>query len=263
MCYNSLLILKDFVDENIVLKLKKYFISLTPNNRDIITVTKVANALEVSNEMAVQLILKCENAGILKRHFGIRCPNCGMLIKEMQSPSIKNININVCYSCDEEINISENDIVVLFKLIKIEIPFDSGQQGGQRVREQTSSIVAQEDSFNAFQAMCISIDKHLQEKRIDKYEERLAKEKKEIIHKKAVEIVNRNRRINIITIFICMVIALIIIYIVYKKFGFDKLSLFVSFVAFIMPFGSNFIIKEMFLTDIMRVEERLLIKENQ
>ncbi|MGE9941082.1 hypothetical protein ACQRBH_05865 [Bariatricus sp. SGI.161] len=262
MYYSCLSILDEIIDNNTIRKLTEYFISLTPNSRDLITVSKIANALKINDEVAVQIILKCEEEGILQRHFGIRCPNCGMLIKEMPTPDLDRISISECYCCDQEISISENDIVILFKLIKIEVPFDLGQQNGQSVRDQ-ASIVAREDTFKAFQIMCETITKSSQEKRLEEYKNKIDKERKEKIHGKAIKKADRNRVINILVNIISIVIALIVIYSVYKRFGFEKLSLFVSFAAFIIPFGCNFIVKELFLTDVVRIEERLSIKYNE
>lgn len=262
MCYDCLSILNNTIKEEAITKLKKYLISLTPNNRDLITVSKIANALNITNEMAVQVILKCEDAGILQRHFGIRCPKCGMLIKELSAPNLEEIYINECYSCDEEISINENDIVILFKLIKVEIPFDLGQQSRQRVNDE-ASVVAQEDTLKAFRIMCETITLHSKEKHLESYVEKIAKEKERRIHKKAVAIANRNRMINIATNIISIVIALMIIYAVYRKFGYERISVFVTFTAFVIPFGCNFIVKELFLTDVARIKEKLLVEESR
>lgn len=262
MYYNCLSILNDVINENKINKLREYFISLTPNNRSLITVSKIASFLQISNETAVQVILKCEEAGVLQRHFGIRCPNCGMLIKEIPTPSIDEVYINECYCCDCEISINENDVVILFELVKIEIPFDIGQQSGQ-VASNEASIVAREDTLKSFQIMCETITERVQEKRLEEYQIQLNVRKRNQIHKKAVKATNRNRIINIIANIASVIIAVVIICIVYKKFGFAKLSLFVSFFTFIIPFGCNYIVKELFLVDIVRVEEKLLMKENE
>lgn len=260
MCYNCLSILDNIVEKEVISKLKNYFVSLTPNNRDLITVSKIANVLNVTNEVAVQIILKCEDAGILQRHFGIRCPQCGMLIKELSAPNLDGVYINECYSCDEEICITENDIVILFKLVTVEIPFDLGQQSGQSVRNK-ASIVAQEDTLKAFKIMYETIIKNSQEKRLESYAEKMTDKKKLETHREAVIIADRNRMINIGVNIFSIIIALIIIYTVYKKYGFEKLALFVSFTAFIIPFGCNYIVKELFLTDVARIEEKLLGKK--
>lgn len=262
MYYNCLSILKEIISEDKINRLREYFIGLTPNNRGLITVSKIANSLQISNEMAVQVILKCEEVGMLRRHFGIRCPNCGMLIKEILTPSVDGVHINECYCCDGEINLSENDVVILFELVRIEVPFEEGQQSGQVVKNE-ASIVAQEDTLKAFKIMCETITGSVQEKRLREYQLQISNQKRNEIHKKAVKKTNRNRIINIIANIVSVIIAVAIIYIVYKKFGFAKLALFVSFFAFIIPFGCNFIVKELFLIDIARVEEKLLLKEDE
>lgn len=260
MCYTCLSVLDDIISKDKIQKLKEYFLGLTPNSRDLITVSKIARAIGIDCETAVQIILKCEEKGVLQRHFGIRCPNCGMLIKEIASPCLDGIFINECYSCDEEISISEKDIVILFKLIKVEIPFESGQQRGQNIEERTS-IVAQEDTFESFKVMCKAVTDHCNEKRIEQYKEKIEKANMKKIHVKAIKIAERNRKINIILNSICLVIDIIIIYLVYIKFGFSKLSIFTGFTGFIVPFICNTILKEIFLVDGKRIEEKLLLKE--
>lgn len=260
MCYTCLSVLNNIIDENKIDKLRGYFLGLTPNNRDLITVSKIANALEINNETAVKVILKCEDENILRRHFGIRCPNCGMLIKEIPKPSLEGISINECYSCDEEINISKNDIVILFKLIQIEIPFDCGQQRGNNIEDKTS-IVAKEDTLESFKIMCEIITSQFQEERLRKYKENLDNKKGNKIHKKAVKCAERNRIINIILNSLCIVVAIIIVCGVYFRYGFSKLSLFTGFAGFVVPFMCNYILKEIFMTDIKRIEEKLLVKE--
>lgn len=260
MCYSCLSILNEILSDEKIKKLKEYFIGLTPNNRDLITVSKIADALEVSNKTAVSIILKCEENGILQRHFGIRCPNCGMLIKEIPDASIEHVSINECYSCDEEICINEDDIVILFRLLKVEIPFECGQQSGQSISNE-ASIVAQEDTLKSFKILCESMTRSLEEKRIESYNDKLISEKREVIHKKAVIQANKNRIINVILNILCIGMALVVICGVYVKYGFAKLSLFTTFAAFILPFVCNYIIKEIFLTDVERIEEKLLAKK--
>lgn len=260
MCYSCLSMLNTIIDQDKIEKLKEYFIELTPNNRDLITVSKIANVLNIKNALAVQVILKCEEVGILRRKFGIRCPECGALIKELSSPSLANVFISECYCCDSEISIDEDDIVILFELIKIERPFDYGQQKGSVLHNETS-IVAQEDTYKVFTYMCEKISNHLDEKRLAEYANTRATLKKDRLHKKAVKISERNRIINIALNILGVIVAIIIIIFVYWKYGFAKISVFISFAAFIFPFGCNYILKEIFLVDIGRIEEKLKIKE--
>ena len=48
--------LNTIIDQDKIEKLKEYFIELTPNNRDLITVSKIANVLNIKNDLAVQVI---------------------------------------------------------------------------------------------------------------------------------------------------------------------------------------------------------------
>ena len=253
MCYSCLSMLNTIIDQNRIEKLKDYFIELTPNSRDLITVSKIANVLNIKNDLAVQIILKCEEVGILRRKFGIRCPECGALIKEIPSPNLENVCINECYCCDSEISIDEDDIVILFELIKIEHPFDYGQQKGSVLYNETS-IVAQEDTYKAFMYVCEKISNHLDENRLTEYANAKATLEKNRLHKKAVKISERNRKINIALNILSVTAAIIIIIFVYWRYGFAKITVFISFAAFIIPFGCNYILKEIFLVDIGRID---------
>lgn len=260
MCYACLSVLNNIISEDKIKKLKEYFLSLTPNNRDLITVSKISRELEVDAKTAVEVILKCEDEGVLQRHFGIRCPSCGMLIKDIPGPSLDGISIDECYSCDEEISIDEKDIVILFKLIKVEIPFDHGQQGGQSAKED-ASIVAREDTLKVFKTMCEVIISDRNDNRFKAYQEKVDKEKEKKIRRKALKQADRNRKINIMLVIICIIIDILVIYAVYSKYGFSKVSVFTGFTGFIVPFVCNYIFREIFIVDSRRIEEKLLLKE--
>ena len=261
MCYACLSVLNNIISEDKIKKLKEYFLSLTPNNRDLITVSKISRELEVDAKTAVEIILKCEEEGVLQRHFGIRCPSCGMLIKDIPGPSLDGISIDECYSCDEEISIDEKDIVILFKLIKVEIPFDHGQQGGQSAKKD-ASIVAREDTLECFKIMCEAITQHCDAERLKAYNEKINSDRMKAIHNKAVKISERNRKINIVINIVCLIIGVAVIRTGYVKFGFSKLSMFISFIGFAVPFVCNYIFKDLLPTDINRLEEKVLLKES-
>ena len=260
MCYTCLSVLDDTLNDEKINKLKGYFLELTPNDRDLITVSKIANALEIDSKTAVKVILKCESEGILQRHFGIRCPNCGKLIKDLSKPSLEGVSLHECYGCDEEINVSEDDIVVLFRLIKVEIPFECGQQRVQSIEERTS-IVAQEDTLKVFKTMCEVIISDRNDNRFKAYQEKIDKEKEKKIRRKALKQADRNRKINIMLVIICIIIDILVIYAVYSKYGFSKVSVFTGFTGFIVPFVCNYIFREIFIVDSRRIEEKLLLKE--
>lgn len=258
MCYTYLSVLNDILSDGEIAKLKEYFISLTPNTIALITVSKVANALNIDAEKAIKVILRCEEKGFLKRHFGIRCPKCGALIKEIKSTNIDEITINECYSCDEDIEISSDDIVVLFELIKVELPFELGRQSKQIIRSE-ASVVAPEDTYKEFQNMCKKMNALLEKQQDKSKKEELKKEEKDRFHKEAAGKAETNRKIKIFIRSMCVVIDIFVIFMVYRKYGFEKISIFVTFGGFVVPFICNCIIDEIFITDIERIEERMII----
>lgn len=241
MCYACLSTLNSILSEGEIAKLKEFFIGLTPNTKSLITVSKIANFLEIDTQTATEVILQCEKEGILKRRFGLRCPNCGALIREISTPSVEGIILNECYSCDAPIEISDDDVVVLFELVKVEIPFENGQQGKQCI-ELEASVVAQEDTLKAFQIMCDSIKDRLDKDRLDSYRQKYKEKRKAQRHKKAVKQAERNRKIKIVCNILSIFIVIIVICLVYMKFGFSKLSLFTGFAGFIVPFIGNHIL---------------------
>lgn len=253
MCYDCLLVLKGIIDESLINKLKDYFLNLTANNRDLITVSKIADVLEVDYKKAVQVIVRCEENNILKRHFGIRCPECGALIKEVSGPSIEGININECYICDEEIQLKDDDIVILFELTIIQVPFVDGQQRVQDIKEG-ASVVAREDTWNVYSLYCDLLIEERKNRESEKY-------KYSKIQKEAVAISRRNRNINISINAVCVVLVVIMLIIIYKKYGFDKLSIFVTFAGFAIPFGCNYIFSQIFPTDYNYIEQKLKYEE--
>lgn len=253
MCYDCLSILDSIIDDKSIEKLKNYFLSLTPNNRDLITVTKIAHFLGVEYEIAVQIILKCEDENILKRHFSLKCPECGALIKELSEPDLDRVNIEECYCCGKAISISENDIVILFELIQIELPFECGQQDGQYIVNEASNV-APNDTFNSFVVLCDALDRRLQEERLEKYEEKRNNAKKKEIHNKAVKKAGRNR---LIKIFLYIIILFVVIYLIistYQQFGGAKITIVTSVIGIGITIFCGYIMNELFITDIPRIE---------
>lgn len=109
--------LDDILNLKQIQSLELFFETLTNNTVDLITAAKIANAVNISCEKAVEILFRCETHGIIDRYYGIRCPECNGLIKKLQQPKI--VGIHNCYMCDKEINISKTDIVTLFTFLKM------------------------------------------------------------------------------------------------------------------------------------------------
>ena len=95
---------------------------------------------------ARNILMKCKKIGVLELQFAVRCPECGALIKQAKDFE-ELFNVDECYVCGSEIEISEEDIVLIFSLDKDKFPFDSGQH---KIRDNAKSVVAQENSIEKF-----------------------------------------------------------------------------------------------------------------
>ena len=103
------------LDANEKQKLDDYLKEVLPNGYLSISQTVQKTGIKEKNLLAVLTTLVEKD--YLDLVYAIRCPECGHLIKK-----IDNINnfpyeqIDYCYACDQDIQISSKDIAVLFKL---------------------------------------------------------------------------------------------------------------------------------------------------
>lgn len=150
MCCSQLSMLNDLLSEEEIISLENFFYSLTPNTIDRITASKISNYLSVDFETARKVLMKCKNAGFLKLTFGIKCPNCGGLVKKVSDLSEVEEVLDYCYICGEEnLDISEDDIELMFELLIDSNSFLPGQQMGKVIR-LNSTDVARENSLLSF-----------------------------------------------------------------------------------------------------------------
>lgn len=127
MYCSHLLALKDLLDDDKIEKLEDYFAGLIGGAGDAISVSKVVSAIEISPGLASKVLTKCVREGILKASYVIRCPECNMLIKRVESPVDVPNGTFECYSCNEEIEVTPTDIEILYSLADDRV-FTGGQQ---------------------------------------------------------------------------------------------------------------------------------------
>lgn len=127
MYCSRLLVLQEWLNESQIERLDKYFAELIGSACDNITVSKVAKALGVSPDIASKILTICLKEGLLTVSYGIRCPECNMLIKRVISPLEIPEGIFECYGCNKEIEVTPKDIELLYSLEDNRI-FIDGQQ---------------------------------------------------------------------------------------------------------------------------------------
>ena len=143
MYCSRLSVLQGMLNEDKIERLDAYFGGLIGSSGNSITVSKVAKAIGVSPSVASQILTCCMKEGLLNVSYALRCPACNMLIKRVESISdIPEENFE-CYSCNEEIEITAQDIEVIYGLADNEV-FISGQQVDNEPQART---VVQEDSM--------------------------------------------------------------------------------------------------------------------
>ena len=146
MFCSQLSVLEKITDGETIEKFQNYLASLSENSARNITVSSVSHNIGVCKELAQKMLRTCLEAKILGLEYGLRCPECGQMIKRSQEPLEDLKNIATCYRCEEEIQLDQDDIVAIFVFEGFESPFAKGQQG--RLDGKSSGIsVAREDSF--------------------------------------------------------------------------------------------------------------------
>lgn len=149
MYCSRLLVLQELLSEEKIEKLDKYFAELMGSACDNITVSKVARAIGVSSDIASKILTKCLKEGLLSVSYGIRCPECNMLIKRVSSPFEIPEGIFECYGCDEEIEVTPKDIEILYSLVDNRI-FINGQQ--VEIRSPARAVVHEDSVESVFLA---------------------------------------------------------------------------------------------------------------
>lgn len=144
MYCSQLLILKNVVSESVICKFQNYLAGLNGASRDLITTSKVSHAIGINIDMATRILLTCYKNGVLKISFGIRCPNCGLLIKKISdADSILGYQMQ-CYRDEEYFYVDKEDIIAIFEMGDLKLPFVKEQQDNSQ--NISPNHVAQEDS---------------------------------------------------------------------------------------------------------------------
>ena len=135
--------LQGMLDDAQIQRLETYFSSLIGGATKNITVSKTVKALDISPQLASRVLTKCKEIGILKVFYTIRCPECGMLIKKVDSIADIPSKPFECYGCNEEIEVGPSDIEIIYAL-EDDCVFIEGQQGEL---DLSARAVVQEDSM--------------------------------------------------------------------------------------------------------------------
>ncbi len=150
MYYSRLSVLQELLNEDNINKIDEYFSSLIGSARNSITVSKIVKKTGISAHLVSRSLTKCMENSILNVAYSIRCPNCGMLIKKVESITEIPHESFECYNCGEEIEIKPDSIELIYSLADDDSVFIAGQQ---KDADTSARSVAPEDSMDLiFQA---------------------------------------------------------------------------------------------------------------
>lgn len=99
-------------------RIDRYFASLIGGARNNITVSKVANAIQVTPDIASKILTEYVDKGILSISYAVRCPECNMLIQRFDFLSEMPEGVGECYGCNKEIEVASKDVEILYSLIE-------------------------------------------------------------------------------------------------------------------------------------------------
>jgi hypothetical protein len=145
MYCSHLSMLQEILTEEKIKQLEKFFAAQIGSAADNITVTKVKKALDIPASVASKVLTKCKEAGVVTASYAIRCPECNMLIKKVDSLAELPTGRFVCYGCDEEIEITPADIEIIYAIV------DKGVfiEGQQYECDKSARAVVHEDSMES------------------------------------------------------------------------------------------------------------------
>ena len=137
MSYSQLLSLRALLTDIQYEEFINYLSTLSPSSKIRVSTT-AANCKIDSSLISKAFQTLCKD-GILKHTFAIKCPDCNLLLEEVEG--IPDIDTEkYCYNCDESVEISSDDIDVIYTFIKY--PFINGQH--TEVVSGLSGFVVQE-----------------------------------------------------------------------------------------------------------------------
>ena len=141
MLSSQLSIIKPLVNTEQYRQIENYFNSLTPTS--IITVSSFMAENKLNNQTAQNILKELVKDHLLKFCFGIRCPECGLLL--ISKEDISSIEKTIyCYHCEDTFDISPEDVDVVYAFENY--PFVSGQQTNP-IFEPERSAVPQRDTL--------------------------------------------------------------------------------------------------------------------
>ncbi len=146
MYYSRLLTLNKILEQEKIKSLDSYFTTLVGDESRNITVSKISSNIAVSVGVSTKILQECKNNGLLSQRYVLKCPECSMSIKGYET--IDDIPEEVeCYNCEENIEVTAENIVVVYSLVDDNDGDNSVFKLGQQLNKTKPCAVALEDTL--------------------------------------------------------------------------------------------------------------------
>ena len=232
------------LDANEKQKLDDYLKEVLPNG--YLSVSQAVQKTGIKEKNLLAVLTTLIEKDYLDLVYAIRCPECGHLIKK-----IDNVNdfsykqIDYCYACDQDIQVSSKDIVVLFKLKNRS--FNVGQSD---FFTQTSPIAHEIDTLESLRKISKTFELlyNMQYGEIEKREQKNIQEV--AIHRKAYAKYDKNKKkYTVIWVSFNIIVFFVLCYVLFVSDQNSKITPFITIVLFASDRILDFILRKIFVMD--------------
>ncbi|BDR72241.1 hypothetical protein K144316041_09490 [Clostridium tetani] len=109
----------EFIDDTLIDEIDTWLGLLTDNQKDKITVSRFSNRFGIDYNLSRSILKKMCSYNILKELYAIKCPECNHILKITDRYNLYEAmqEVNFCYSCNNDVIISDEDIQIRYKLV--------------------------------------------------------------------------------------------------------------------------------------------------
>ncbi len=123
MLSSQLLELNNILNEEQVSVVQQYVNGFTTNTK--ISLSKFSFDTNIDMSLCRKVIKLLQDRDILKANFGVRCPECNILLNYVDDLSDIDVFVN-CYNCGADVEITQEDVEVIYTVKNL--PFTEGQR---------------------------------------------------------------------------------------------------------------------------------------
>lgn len=109
----------EFIDDGLIDEIDTWLGLLTDNQKDKITVSRFSNKFGIDYNLSRSILKKMCSYNILQELYAIKCPECNHILKITDRYNLYEAmqEVDFCYSCNNNIIISDEDIQIRYKLV--------------------------------------------------------------------------------------------------------------------------------------------------